>query len=95
MPTLFLKKKCLKGAKNSSALPGATIFSRHSQSGPTNSFFVEPVCRTQNSRVTRPFPANDLAVTFGGKCEQRQHGKFYSHTWPVEVMGSIRAARLR
>src|SRR5262249_9283228 len=59
----------------SPAQPAATIFSRHSQSGPTNSFCAEPVCRTQNSRVIRRFPANEVAGTFDASAISPPNGK--------------------
>src|SRR6266496_50657 len=60
----------------------ATIFSRHLESGPTNFFFVEPVCRTQNSRVIRQFPANDVAVTFMAKRNQPLERQVLNwHSW--------------
>src|SRR5215472_13723637 len=59
----------------SPARPAATTSSRHSQSGPTNSFCAEPVCRTQNSRVIRRFPANEVAGTFDASAISPPNGE--------------------
>src|SRR5215831_9211742 len=59
----------------SPARPAATTFSRHLQSGPTNSFCAEPVCRTQNSRVIRRFPANEVAGKFDTSAISPPNGK--------------------